>query len=107
MSRGTHVPSGQPSRAGDLKRQQMAQYTTSYTVAFLSPEPVTMYLLFLEMSQLNTEEDSLDWDRERRGEGRPHGHHHKVYRPGAWGLEDNKLTVVAVVRALWLGTELA
>lgn len=63
MGKGTHVPSGLPSRAGGLKRQHMAQYTTSYTVAFLSPEPVTMYLLFLEMSQLNTEEDSLDWDK--------------------------------------------
>ena len=30
-------------------------------VAFLSPEPIMMYLLFLEMSQLRTEDDSLDW----------------------------------------------
>lgn len=29
-------------------------------MAFLSPEPVTMYLLFPEMSQLSTEDDSLD-----------------------------------------------
>lgn len=36
------------------------QYTTSYTVAFLSPEPVTMYLSSGETSQLSTDEDSLD-----------------------------------------------
>lgn len=100
MSTGTHVPSGQPPRAGDLRRRQMAQYTTSYTVAFLSPEPVTMYLLFLEMSQLNTEDDSLDWDKERRGEGRPHGHH-KVHRPEAWPwLGGQRLMDMAVARAL-------
>lgn len=39
------------------------QYTTSYTVAFLSPEPVTMYLSSGETSQLSTDEDSLDCDR--------------------------------------------
>jgi len=33
---------------------------TSYTVAFLSPEPVTMYLSSEEMSQLNTEDVSLE-----------------------------------------------
>lgn len=42
-------------------------------MAFLSPEPVTMYLLFPEMSQLSTEEDSLDCqergEREREGRG--------------------------------------
>lgn len=42
-----------------------------------------MYLLFLEMSQLNTEEDSLDWDRER-GEGQPD--HHEVHEQEAWCL---------------------
>ena len=36
------------------------QYITSYTVAFLSPEPVTMYLSSLLMSQLSTEEVSLE-----------------------------------------------
>lgn len=35
------------------------QYITSYKVAFLSPEPVTMYLSSVEMSQLSTEDDSL------------------------------------------------
>lgn len=38
-------------------------------MAFLSPEPVTMYLLFPEMSQLSTEEDSLDC-QEEEGERR-------------------------------------
>lgn len=33
---------------------------TSYTVAFLSPDPVTIYLSSAEMSQLSTDEDSLD-----------------------------------------------
>lgn len=32
-------------------------------MAFLSPEPVTMYLSSAEMSQLKTDEDSLDWRR--------------------------------------------
>lgn len=85
----------------------MVQYTTSYTVAFLSPEPVTMYLLFLEMSQLNTEEDSLDWDKERRGEGQPHGHHHRVHRPEAWGSEDDQSCWSGCAQAFKLGTELA
>lgn len=31
-------------------------------MAFLSPEPVTMYLSSTEMSQLSTDEDSLDWE---------------------------------------------
>ena len=39
-------------------------------MAFLSPEPVTMYLLFPEMSQLSTEEDSLDCGQEGAGEER-------------------------------------
>lgn len=34
---------------------------TSYTVAFLSPEPVTMNWSSGEMSQLRTDEDSFDW----------------------------------------------
>lgn len=34
---------------------------TSYTVAFLSPEPVTMNWSSGEMSQLSTEDDSFDW----------------------------------------------
>lgn len=34
---------------------------TSYTVAFLSPDPVTMYLSSTDISQLSTEDDSLDW----------------------------------------------
>lgn len=38
---------------------------TSYTVAFLSPEPVTMNLSSAEMSQQRTEDDSLDWWRNR------------------------------------------
>lgn len=38
------------------------QYTTSYTVAFLSPEPVTMNLSSGETSQLSTDEDSFDWN---------------------------------------------
>ena len=37
------------------------QNITSYSVAFLSPEPVTIYLSSVEMSQLRTEDDSLDW----------------------------------------------
>lgn len=45
------------------------QYTTSYTVAFLSPDPVTMYLSSGETSQLSTDEDSLDWEP-----GRKQGH---------------------------------
>jgi len=36
------------------------QYIISYTVAFLSPEPVTIYLSSEEMSTLNTDEDSFD-----------------------------------------------
>ena len=36
------------------------QNMTSYSVAFLSPEPVTMYLSSVEMSQHNTDEDSFD-----------------------------------------------
>ena len=36
------------------------QKITSYNVAFLSPEPVTIYLSSVEMSQLKTEDDSFD-----------------------------------------------
>ena len=36
------------------------QYITSYTVAFLSPDPVTIYLSSVEISQLSTDEDSFD-----------------------------------------------
>lgn len=43
------------------------QYTTSYTVAFLSPEPVTMYLSSGETSQLSTDDDSLDCERGEEG----------------------------------------
>ena len=32
----------------------------------MSPEPVTMYLSSTEMSQLRTEEDSFDWETERK-----------------------------------------
>lgn len=41
------------------------QQITSQTVAFLSPEPVTMYLSSTEMSQLSTDEDSLDQKKNR------------------------------------------
>lgn len=41
---------------------------TSYTVAFLSPEPVTMYLSSTEMSQLSTDEDSLDCKEKQQAE---------------------------------------
>lgn len=37
------------------------QNITSYSVAFLSPDPVTIYLSSTEMSQLRTDEDSFDW----------------------------------------------
>ena len=33
---------------------------TSYTVAFLSPDPVTMNLSSADMSQLKTDDDSFD-----------------------------------------------
>lgn len=36
------------------------QKITSYSVAFLSPEPVTIYLSSAAMSQLKTDEDSFD-----------------------------------------------
>lgn len=39
---------------------------TSYNVAFLSPEPVTMYLSSVEMSQLRTDDDSLDWKKKTK-----------------------------------------
>lgn len=52
------------------------QYTTSYTVAFLSPEPVTMYLSSGETSQLSTDEDSLDWG----GGGRERGEEERESR---------------------------
>lgn len=39
---------------------------TSYNVAFLSPEPVTMYLSSVDISQLKTEDDSLDCNRKQR-----------------------------------------
>lgn len=38
---------------------------TSYSVAFLSPDPVTMYLSSVEMSQLKTEDDSLDCNKKQ------------------------------------------
>lgn len=38
---------------------------TSYSVAFLSPDPVTMYLSSVEMSQLSTEDDSLDCNKKQ------------------------------------------
>lgn len=41
----------------------LGQYMTSYTVAFLSPDPVTMYLSSAEMSQLRTDDDSFDWKK--------------------------------------------
>lgn len=34
----------------------------SYTVAFLSPDPVTIYLSSVEMSTDKTEEVSFDWN---------------------------------------------
>lgn len=37
------------------------QNITSYSVAFLSPDPVTMYLSSVEMSLHNTDDDSFDW----------------------------------------------
>lgn len=37
-------------------------------MAFLSPEPVTIYLSSAEMSQLKTDEDSLDWKRREKGQ---------------------------------------
>lgn len=39
---------------------------TSYNVAFLSPDPVTMYLSSVEMSQLKTEDDSLDCNKKNK-----------------------------------------
>ena len=36
---------------------------TSYNVAFLSPDPVTMYLSSTDISQLNTDDDSFDWKK--------------------------------------------
>lgn len=39
---------------------------TSYTVAFLSPDPVTMYLSSTDISQLSTEDDSLDWRQKKK-----------------------------------------
>jgi hypothetical protein len=40
---------------------------TSYSVAFLSPDPVTMYLSSVEMSQHSTEDDSFDCKRRKTG----------------------------------------
>lgn len=40
-----------------------SQKITSYKVAFLSPDPVTMYLSSVEMSQLSTDEDSFDCNK--------------------------------------------
>lgn len=47
-----------PVNHWDVKSQ--SQYTTSYTVAFLSPEPVAMNLSSEDISQLSTEDDSFD-----------------------------------------------
>lgn len=41
-------------------------YKTSQTVAFLSPEPVTMYLSSVDISQLKTDDDSFDWKTTRK-----------------------------------------
>ena len=38
----------------------LLQYIISYTVAFLSPDPVTIYLSSDDMSTLSTEDDSFD-----------------------------------------------
>ena len=35
-------------------------------MAFLSPDPVTMYLSSAEISQLSTDDDSLDWKKQKR-----------------------------------------
>lgn len=48
---------------------------TSYTVAFLSPEPVTMNWSSVETSQLRTEEDSLDCKGEGWGSDREVAQH--------------------------------
>lgn len=53
-------PSHKPLKKQQKEAVLRAQYTTSYTVAFLSPDPVTMYLSSGETSQLSTDEDSLD-----------------------------------------------
>jgi len=39
------------------------QKMTSYSVAFLSPDPVTMYLSSFEMSLHSTDDDSFDYNR--------------------------------------------
>ena len=39
------------------------QKMTSYSVAFLSPDPVTMYLSSFEMSLQSTDDDSFDYNR--------------------------------------------
>ncbi|TNN59633.1 hypothetical protein EYF80_030119 [Liparis tanakae] len=60
---------GPPGRRADgAGGPSESPYTTSYTVAFLSPEPVTMYLSSGETSQLSTDDDSLDWERARERE---------------------------------------
>ena len=43
-----------------------SQYMTSYSVAFLSPEPVTIYLSSTDISQLNTDDDSFDWNERKK-----------------------------------------
>ena len=57
-------------------------------MAFLSPEPVTMYLSSTEMSQLSTDEDSLDWERDTntlQTERKTHG-----YREAGLGDSEQK-----------------
>lgn len=46
----------------ETELDETIQKITSYKVAFLSPDPVTMYLSSLEMSQHRTDEDSLDYN---------------------------------------------
>ena len=41
---------------------------TSYTVAFLSPDPVTMNLSSADMSQLKTDDDSFDCKKKNKNE---------------------------------------
>ena len=82
VDRGSKRLSRQSCSLGSTSSATVAQYITSYTVAFLSPDPVTMYLSSEEMSQLRTEEDSFDW---RRGESQKRREREGSV-PGIWRL---------------------
>lgn len=63
----------------------------------MSPEPVTMYLSSVEMSQLRTDEDSLDWrdeEKKRRLDSGGSSFQNKTGQVAKWVLSETTVLPV-------------